>query len=220
MRKGDRLDADEFMRRYEAMPDVTVELIEGVVYMPAPVTADLHGKPHHRITGWLWYYSAFTPGTEGANDATVELDLGNVPQPDVFMHSATSHGGQSTITRKGYTAGPPELVVEVAGKSKEARIRDKQEAYRRNGVREFLIWRVPKQEIKWLTLQRGRYVRLKPSAGIYKSRAFPGLWLDAAAFLRNDMVQVIGVVQQGLATPEHAAFGTMLQQAYTSGDNA
>ena len=34
LHNGDTLDADEFMRRYEAMPDVKkAELIEGVVYI-------------------------------------------------------------------------------------------------------------------------------------------------------------------------------------------
>jgi hypothetical protein len=38
MENGDRPTRDEFMRRYEAMPDLKkAELIEGVVYVPSPV---------------------------------------------------------------------------------------------------------------------------------------------------------------------------------------
>ncbi|MBI2479229.1 MAG: hypothetical protein HYV60_11530 [Planctomycetia bacterium] len=39
LRQGDCLKRDEFERRYEAMPNVKkAELIEGVVYMPPPVS--------------------------------------------------------------------------------------------------------------------------------------------------------------------------------------
>ncbi len=47
LRDGDRLTHDEFMRCYEAMPDLRkAELIEGVVYVPSPVRSDQHGEPH------------------------------------------------------------------------------------------------------------------------------------------------------------------------------
>jgi len=39
-----------------------------------------------------------------------------------------------------------------------------------------------------------------------RSEAFPGLWLDPAALVRGDLGRVLAVVQQGVATPEHAAF--------------
>jgi hypothetical protein len=75
---------------------------------------------------------------------------------------------------------------------------------------------VPDGEIDWFILRRGRYQRLRPSAsGIHKSEVFAGLWLDTAALIRQDMVQVLGALQQGLASPEHAAFVTKLRQATT-----
>ena len=44
LRNGDHLTVAEFERRYEAMPHVKkAELIEGVVYMPSPVTMELQG---------------------------------------------------------------------------------------------------------------------------------------------------------------------------------
>jgi hypothetical protein len=46
LRPGDHLTALEFMRRYEAMPEVNkAELIEGKVYMPSPVSFEEHGGP-------------------------------------------------------------------------------------------------------------------------------------------------------------------------------
>jgi hypothetical protein len=45
-----------------------------------------------------------------------------------------------------------------------------------------------------------------PADGIFRSEAFPGLWLEAAAMLGGDLKQVLATLQRGLATPEHAAF--------------
>jgi len=40
LENGARLTSREFLRHYEAMPDVKkAELIEGVVYMPSPVSS-------------------------------------------------------------------------------------------------------------------------------------------------------------------------------------
>ena len=42
LRDGDRLTSDEFMRRWEAMPNLKfAELIDGIVYMPSPVSLDI-----------------------------------------------------------------------------------------------------------------------------------------------------------------------------------
>ena len=41
------------------MPGVKkAELIEGVVYMPSPVSAEEHGEPHFDLNGWLFVYRA------------------------------------------------------------------------------------------------------------------------------------------------------------------
>ena len=47
LENGDRLARPEFERRYHAMPHVNkAELIEGIVYMPSPVSHEQHGRPH------------------------------------------------------------------------------------------------------------------------------------------------------------------------------
>jgi hypothetical protein len=62
LRNGDRLTRDEFERRYQAMPHVhKAELIEGVVHMPSPVSAEEHSEPHFDLNGWLWMYRVHTP---------------------------------------------------------------------------------------------------------------------------------------------------------------
>src|SRR3984893_17854521 len=87
LQPGDRLTADEFLRRYEAMPEVKkAELIEGVVYMPSPVSSEDHGEPHFDLISWLGIYRIATPGLKGSDNATVRMDQGeNVPQPDASL---------------------------------------------------------------------------------------------------------------------------------------
>src|SRR5262245_3687182 len=83
LRNGDHLDRIEFERRYHAMPHVKkAELIEGVVYMPSPVSMESHGEPHSHLILWLGTYRAHTSGTRVADNATVRLDMDNEPQPD------------------------------------------------------------------------------------------------------------------------------------------
>jgi hypothetical protein len=69
------------------------------------------------------------------------------------------------------------------------------------------------QAIDWFILREGRYEPLLvDEAGLYKSEVLPGLWLDPAALLRGDLASVLQTLQQGLASPEHAAFVSQLQQ--------
>jgi hypothetical protein len=96
LRAGDRLTRPEFERRYAAMPHVKkAELIEGVVYMPPPVSHEEHGRPHFHVIAWLGLYESATPGVEGSDNATVRLDLDNEPQPDGFLRIRPEFGGQS-----------------------------------------------------------------------------------------------------------------------------
>jgi len=61
LRPGQRLTVRELLRRWEAMPRVKfAELIDGVVYMPSPVTGK-HGRAESRIVTWLGTYVASTP---------------------------------------------------------------------------------------------------------------------------------------------------------------
>jgi hypothetical protein len=63
LEQGDRLSRAEFMRRYEAMPDLKkAELIEGVVHMPSPIRFGVHSHPHANVLTWLGIYAAATPG--------------------------------------------------------------------------------------------------------------------------------------------------------------
>jgi Uma2 family endonuclease len=211
---GDHLTRPEFERRYGAMPELKkAELIEGVVYMPSAVRIDWHGTPHAAIMGWLCVYWARTPGVAPGDNATVRLDLANEPQPDALVYIEPRCGGRVRIN-EGYIEGAPELVAEVAASSASIDLNAKLRAYLRNGVREYLVWRVLDGAIDWFVLHEGQYQRLlADESGILRSEVFPGLWLDSPGLLRIDPAAVLQVLQQGLASPEHAAFVARLQQA-------
>ncbi len=54
--------------------------------------------------------------------------------------------------------------------------------------------------IDWFILREGRYVPLTLSAdGVYRSEVFPGLWLDPAALIGQNMPRVFEILQAGLA---------------------
>jgi Uma2 family endonuclease len=107
----------------------------------------------------------------------------------------------------GYLEGAPELVAEISASTASYDLHDKLNAYRRNGVREYVVWRVWDQAIDWFVLQEGRYERLAISDNaIFRSHIFPGLWLDARALLKGNMSQVLQSLENGLASPERTAF--------------
>src|SRR5256885_15317986 len=58
LENGDHLSGREFLRRYEAMPEVKkAELVNGIVYMATPVRLEQHGEPDNLIKTWLGTYS-------------------------------------------------------------------------------------------------------------------------------------------------------------------
>lgn len=212
---GDRLTRKEFRRRYRAYPEVKkAELIEGVVYVASPVRHSQHGKPHFLVITWLGVYAAATPGVDGSDNATVQLDNENEPQPDALLRLAPEHGGQSQVTPDDYIDGPPDLVVEVAASSAAYDLHDKKRAYARNGVREYLAIQVYEQRVDWWELREGVYEPLpSDEAGVIRSQVFPGLWLDTRALWQHDSAALLATLQQGLASEAHADFTDRLKGA-------
>lgn len=200
LENGDRLTRAEFERRYALMPQVKkAELIEGVVYMPSPVSLVRHAEPHAQIMVWLGTFVAATPGVHFGDNATVRLDLDNEPQPDAVLFWSAGQGGQARISDDGYVEGAPEFVAEVAASSVSIDLHAKRRVYRRSAVQEYLVWRVQDHAIDWFALHEGDYQPLVVDAvGILRSTHFPGLWLDAAALLRGDLAAVLQTLQRGV----------------------
>ena len=215
LESGDRLSRDEFERRFEAMPEIQkAELIDGVVIMGSPVRMQRHGRPHAHVLGWLVTFEAATPGVFVADNASARLDLDNEPQPDALLMIDPDAGGQAQIADDDYVEGAPELVVEVASSSVSFDLHAKLDAYRRSGVKEYVVWRVLDGQIDWLEQDGGRFVpKAAGDDGLHRSATFPGLWLDAAALLRGDLAAVLDGLRRGLASPEHLAFVERLRAA-------
>ena len=215
LENGDQLTATEFLRRFEAMPDLKkADLINGTVYMASPVRTDHHGEPDQAIQGWLYNYCLATPSVKAATNSTVRLSSDDVPQPDAFLRIIPESGGQARLDKKGYLRGAPELVVEIAASSASLDARQKLHMYRRAGVREYLVWRTLEHALDWWTLEEDEYVALLPDdQGIVRSHVFPGLWLNVPALLAGENSEVNSALQRGVASDEHAAFVKQLKSA-------
>ena len=217
LKDGDRLTRDEFERRYDAMPHLQkAELIEGVVRVPSPVRCRHHGSPHSSLVGWLFAYRARTRGVVLAANASVRLDMGNMPQPDAVLFIRPENGGTAMIDDDDYLTGAPELVGEISASTVHDDLHDKLQAYERNGVREYVVWRVEISQVDWYVLRATGYERLSPEEdGTFRSTVFAGLWLDPVALVNVDFDTLLGVLARGLDSAEHAEFTARLHRAGT-----
>ena len=218
LHEGLRLSRVEFERRSAERPDLKkVELVEGVVRMPSAVRYAAHGKPHATMVWWLGAYAVATSGVHFVDNTTLRLDGDNELQPDAALFLDPRAGGQARISPDDYMEGAPELVVEIAASSASYDLREKLAVYQRNGVREYLVWRVTDERIDWLELTKGVYrSRSADAAGVVRSAAFPGLWLNVDAMLRGNQPAVLHTLHQGLADPGHAAFVSRLPDPQSS----
>jgi len=194
---GDHLTRDEFHRRYSARSDIKkAELIDGVVYVPSPVWADLHGEPHGAIVGWLYAYRARNRAVGLLDNATVLMDADGIHdevQPDACLWR--DEPGGPKLTRRHYLEGAPQLVVEVAASNAAYDLYEKKEAYRRNGVREYVVWRVLDGAIDWFELRDSAYVRRdQDEGGTIESSQFPGLRLHFPSMLADDVTGVLAAL--------------------------
>ena len=208
LQNGDRLRSQEFLRRYEAMPEVKkAELIEGIVYMGSPIRAEEHSEPDGLIHIWLGTYAAHTPGVRFFPNVTVILDADNTPQPDACLCLKPGRGGRTRISPKKYLMGAPELIAEVAASSASIDLNDKMDAFARNGVGEYLVWRTLERRFDWFVLENENYVALRHDRrGLLRSQTFPGLMLDVSALLAMNAPKVLAVLQRGLASAAHKKF--------------
>ena len=199
LRDGDNLTRDEFMRRWEAMPDVKcAELIDSVVYMPSPISR-IHGDYHSRMSIWLGTYATVTPECLMLDAGTWLMSKDSAPQPDLALCILPEHGGQSG-EEGAYCAGAPELIVEISHTTSTKDTGVKLRLYERSGVQEYLMVRPTKKQVTWLELVDGKYQEIAPDEdGLLRSRVFPGLWLDPKALWNRDLPGLAAAVQRGMA---------------------
>lgn len=192
LESGDRMSQPEFHRRYCASKVTRAELIEGVVYVSSPQRSKYHGRQENELGAWVGVYRARRADVSAAHNSTLILDADNEVQPDVTVWR---EGGGAYEDADGYIRGAPELVIEIAASSRSIDLGDKMRAYRRNGVREYIVWRVLDGELDWFLLRDAEYARLAPDAeGVIESEAFPGLRLPVAALLAGDLAAVLAAL--------------------------
>lgn len=216
LRNGDTLDQPTFHELYEQTPkDFRAELIEGVVYVSSPVSAE-HSESHIEMAGWLAVYKAATPGVVACDNGSVILDFSNEYQPDASLAIVEEGGGQSRVNKKGYVEGAPELCVEVAYSSAAIDLHAKKKVYARTGVREYVVAVLQAGRVDCFELNN-KVFKESPAdeAGIWKSGVFPGLWLNGPALIRKETAAVLETLHEGLATPEHQQFCEKLKSLRT-----
>jgi Uma2 family endonuclease len=211
LHNGDRLSQAEFHRRYELHPeDAKFELIGGIVYMASPLRLP-HSDYDEELGFVLGLYRRGTPGTQVLHNATTILGDDSEPQPDLGLYVLPEYGGQTKINDDEYLVGAPELVCEIAHSTVALDLHAKKRDYRLAGVQEYLAVCIKEQELRWFHF--GRRAIRPDAAGVWRSRVFPGLWIDSPALLSCNSPRLEEVARQGLASPEHAAFSVRLAAA-------
>lgn len=209
LHSGDRMTQAEFHRIYERMPEsFQAELIGGIVYVASPVKRP-HGVYQVSLSAVFAGFAGATPGVEAGDNATIILGDEDEPQPDLYLRILPEYGGQSRDTVDEYIAKAPELVAEIAHSSRAIGLHDKRERYTRFNVLEYLVLCLRPLELRWFDLALGH--ELQPdSAGAYRSRVFPGLWVHGQGLRERDYAQLMSVLTAGLESPDHLSFRTRL----------
>ncbi len=193
---GDRLNADEYWKRYLASPDIVqAERINGKVYLMSPLRAAHHGDPHALLSGWLFAYSVGAGNLIISDNTTLRMDAENDTQPDLCMRR---EGGSAWLDQEGYLHGSPELVIEVAGSSASFDFGEKREVYEAAGIQEYLVCETHEGNIAWWNLSGGKYILIDSEQSVLKSRTFPGLWLDIDALHTADGKRMLQTLHRGM----------------------
>lgn len=205
---GDCLSSKEFLRRYESLPrPKKVELIEGIVHVGSRVSLRDHARSQELIWSCLQSYSGATPGTRTSAHPLVLLDRENIAQPAGALFILSEYGGRAQATEKGFWAGPPEFMFDIAVTRGAYNLREKLGAYRRNGVQEYFVWFTQEKRVDWFQLEKGAYILNQPDPNnVLRSRAFPGLNLNLSALLTAEAAALTNTLNSGLSKPEHSAF--------------
>jgi Uma2 family endonuclease len=186
--------------------DCRAELIGGIVHMPSPQKVP-HSETQLLVVRWLDEYTEATPGTKALLNNTQILGPDSEPEPDACLFISPDHGGRVYVDADEYLHGAPELIVEVSSATESIDLHRKKLDYQKAGVGEYVVLALRTQQVFWFIRQRGKYKEVPlPADAIFRSRTFPGLWLDAEAMLRCHRPGVLGALTQGLSTPEHTAF--------------
>jgi Uma2 family endonuclease len=115
-----------------------------------------------------------------------------------------------------YVSGPLDLIVEVASTTRALDLGRKKRDYEKAGIREYVVVLAKEKSIRWFLNGEDGFVEEPPSEeGVYRSKVFPGLWLTIRTLFDSDPNSLSDMLNQGLASPEHAAFVAELKARRT-----
>lgn len=205
LRSGDHMSRELFHRIYSVSPaNVKAELLGGVVYVASPAK-NPHGQMCSRLHNIFGAYQGHTPGTDCSENVTVTLGDEDEVQPDLLLRILPSCGGRSKDTDDEYIQGQPELVAEIAYTSMSIDFHTKRQRYQKAGVLEYIVICIRPKQLRWFDLQAD--LELTPDAeSITRSKALPGLWIQADSLLQFDYHRAMNVLHRGMNTGEHAEF--------------
>ncbi|MBI4660417.1 MAG: Uma2 family endonuclease [Verrucomicrobia bacterium] len=205
---GDCLSSKEFLRRLEALPGAPeIELVEGIVRLGPAANSQARAKPRSLVVSWLQAYTAVTPGTSVTANQIVLLDRENIGQPDATLRILSEYGGRTRVSERNYLLGAPELIVEILLTRGIQDLRNKLAALRRNGVQEYVVWRLQEAQVEWFQLEKGGYVANLPDPNsLLRSSTFPGLTLNVSALLSHELAALRKTLDSATHQPRHAAF--------------
>lgn len=152
------------------------DLIDGVIYLASPDNTD-----SNEANGWLWslmkiFAEERDLGKVFGSRVAFRMDDDNGPEPDVaFLRKL-----YLDKVRRGFVAYRPDVAVEIVSHdSIERDYEQKFAKYERAGVPEYWILDEIEKTAKFYRLGRdGKYVEVTLRNRIFRSKAFPGFWLD------------------------------------------
>lgn len=210
LNNGDKMKQPEFHRLYERMPEhYKAELIGGIVFEPSPLSYP-HGEQHVELSFLLATYSKQTPGLGVADNVTVILGEDDEVQPDLIMRCLAERRGRSHLTEKKYVQGPPELVAEIALSSKSIDLHLKKNRYALAGVMEYIVVCIQPRQLRWFDLRKDTQIKAGRD-GIFRSRAFPGLWIHGEGLLHGNSELTLDALHKGLRSSEHESFRNSIE---------
>ena len=207
---GARMTRAEYHRLYERTPPgFRAELIGGVVHVRGQESvsiSNLHAIYQQWLSAWFYEYVKRTPGVRAYSTPTVQLGENAEPEPDGALLRLRPGEETDSENLPRYVDRPPELTAEVAVSSLATDLGAKFRDYHAAGVAEYVVFDVRGRRVRWFARDAdGVFVDLAPGAdGCLKSRAFPGLWLDAAAFFAEDAAGLEAAVARGVAARDAA----------------
>lgn len=209
LRTGDRLTRQQFHALYELTPKhFRADLIDGVVYVSSPLK-NPHGRWHTRIMSILIDYQLATPGVEAFINTSLIVNDVNECQPDATLCLAAECKGGAGETPDGYMTGSPELLVEVADSSKRLDLGAKRIAHTQAGTLEYVVINLSDQKVRLFDLRTDQPIDAD-ARGVFQSRVFPGLWIDALTFFQPASTMFRKVLKRGLRSAEHSRFVKLL----------